>query len=95
MYNGTNMNWIATNIRFSEDQYMKLKIKAAKERKSVAAILRDAAFQVTEIESIHEDKSTKADKLIKELKALAKDNAKQAAKNFNWVKALREIRYKE
>lgn len=89
------MNWIATNIRFPEDQYMRLKIKAAKERKSVAAILREAAFQVTEIESTDEDKAKKAEKLIRELKALAKDNAKQVAKNFNWVKALREIRYKE
>lgn len=36
------MNWVSTNIRFPEDQYRKLKIKAAKERKSLAKIVREA-----------------------------------------------------
>ena len=35
------MNWITTNIRLPEDLYMDLKIKAATERKSVAAVIRE------------------------------------------------------
>ena len=35
------MNWITTNIRFPEEEYMELKMEAAKKRKSVAAIIRE------------------------------------------------------
>lgn len=35
------MNWITTNIRLPEDLYMQLKIQAARERTSVAAIIRE------------------------------------------------------
>lgn len=35
------MNWITTNIRLPEDVYMNLKMTAAKQRKSVAAIVRE------------------------------------------------------
>lgn len=35
------MNWITTNLRLPEDLYMELKMRAAKERKSVAAIIRE------------------------------------------------------
>jgi hypothetical protein len=35
------MNWITTNIRLPEDLYMDLKMDAAKNRKSVAAVVRD------------------------------------------------------
>jgi len=34
------MNWITTNIRLPEDLYMDLKMKAARERKSVASVIR-------------------------------------------------------
>lgn len=88
------MNWIATNIRFPEDQYMKLKMKAAKERKSVAAVLREAAEQVIKPQESQEEKNLRADKLMKEIEKVAKENAKYT-KRFDSVKALREIRYQE
>lgn len=87
------MNWIATNIRFPEDQYMKLKMKAAKERKSVAAIIREAAKQVIEPQKTEERKK-KAQELMKEIEKIADENAKYT-EGFDSVKALREIRYQE
>lgn len=88
------MNWIATNIRFPEDQYMKLKIKAAKERKSVAAVVREAATKIIEFPKSQGDKNRKAEEFIKEVEKIAKANAKYT-KGFDSVKALREIRYQE
>lgn len=35
------MSWITTNIRLPEDVYMDLKMQAAKERKSIAALIRE------------------------------------------------------
>jgi len=88
------MNWIATNIRFPQDQYMKLKIKAAKERRSVAAIVREASTKIIEFPKSQEDKNRKAEGFIKEVEKIAKANAKYT-KGFDSVKALREIRYQE
>lgn len=89
------MNWIATNIRFPEDQYMKLKIKAAEERKSVAAIIREAADQIVESEEKDQlsKKKKKIEKFMKELDEIAEENSKYVPKGFDSVKALREIRY--
>lgn len=90
------MNWIATNIRFPKDQYMKLKIKAAQERKSVAAVIREAASQVVESEDQEQvSKEKEAEKLIEEFRKLAKSNAKYVKKGFDFTKALREIRYQQ
>jgi len=90
------MNWIATNIRFPREQYMKLKIKAAEERKSVAAVIREAASQVTESENQDQiSKRKKAKKLIADFRKLAKSNAKYVKKGFDFTKALRGIRYQQ
>lgn len=35
------MNWITTNIRLPEDAYMELKLVAASQRKSMAAVVRE------------------------------------------------------
>ena len=88
------MNWIATNIRFPEDQYMKLKQKAAAERKSLAAVIRQAASQMVGFSDSQEDKKSKAAEFIKEVRKVAKANAKYT-KDFDIVKALREIRYQD
>lgn len=88
------MNWIATNIRFPEDQYMKLKIKAAKERRSVAAVIREAAEKVVKPAVKEEAKSSRTDAFMKEIERIAKENAKYT-KGFDSVKALREIRYQD
>lgn len=87
------MNWVSTNIRFPEDQYRKLKIKAAKERKSLAKIVREATSKV-----ISEEKPKRriknVEKFMKEIEKIAQENAKYT-KGFDSVKALREIRYEE
>lgn len=35
------MNWVTTNLGLPENLYMELKMKAARERKSVAAVIRE------------------------------------------------------
>ena len=59
------MNWITTNLRLPEDLYMDLKLKAARERKSVAAIIRDklAGKQVHK----EEGQKRKREKLLKDM----------------------------
>lgn len=90
------MNWVSTNIRFPEDQYRKLKIKAAKERKSLAKIVREATSK-----NINEEKKAKkrkikdVDKFMKDLERLGRLISKEVGKDFDSVKALREIRYSE
>ena len=86
------MNWISTNIRFPEDQYRKLKIKAAKERKSLAKIVREATSKNLSEDRAKKRKIKDVDKFMKELEKIAKANAKYT-KGFDSVKALREIRY--
>lgn len=92
------MDWITTNIRFPEDQYMKLKLKAAKERKSMAAVIREATKQTVsgnEIPSTENEaeKEKRVKKFMRDLDKLAEENSKYVPKGFDSVKALREIRY--
>lgn len=89
------MNWVSTNIRFPEDQYRKLKIKAAKERKSLAKVVREATTKVIETRQVPKEKHKNTNRLVKEFRRLAKINSKYVPKGFNWVKALREMRYEE
>ncbi|MEK7616823.1 MAG: hypothetical protein AAB414_02125 [Patescibacteria group bacterium] len=89
------MNWIATNIRFPEDQYNKLKLKAAKERKSLAKIVREATSRIIIEEQKPKKRIKNVEKFMKELEKLAQANSKAVGKNFDSVKALREIRYSE
>lgn len=85
------MNWIATNIRFPEDQYIRLKIKAARERRSVADVIRESVGKAA-IKKV--TKSTTTKDFMKEIEKVAKENAKYT-KGFDSVKALREIRYQD
>ena len=88
------MNWISTNIRFPEDQYRKLKLKALKERKSLAKIVREATSNVVFVEQKPKKRIKNVEKFMKEIEKIAKENAKYT-KGFDSVKALREIRYNE
>lgn len=88
------MNWIATNIRFPEEEYQKLKLKAARERKSLAAVVREATAKVVEPEQKQKERELKAKKLIAEVKKIGQEMAKHT-EGFDSVKALREIRYNE
>jgi len=82
------MNWITTNIRFPEDVYMELKLEAARQRRSVADIVRE---RVTK-------KNTPGKKslnrLMKELDRLATETARQN-KGIDFTKGLIEMRYEQ
>jgi len=82
------MNYITTNIRISEEDYLNLKAEAAKNRKSLSAIIREKIGSAGQMHSEAEVKS-----LLEDLDKVAKENAKYT-KGFDSVKALREIRYK-
>lgn len=81
------MNWITTNIRFPEEEYIELKMEAAKKRKSVASIIRERVF-------VKKTQKKKSEKLALELaeiqKAMMKEN-----KGLNLTKALIEMRYEQ
>jgi len=86
------MNWITTNIRLPEDLYMDLKMKAAKERKSVAAVIRERIVE-SEIDKVNSRKKSAA-ALLRELEKLAEINAKEN-KGINMTKAVIEMRYEQ
>lgn len=79
------MNFVTTNIRLPEEEYLKLKIEAAEKRKSLAAIIRD---KIITSQSLSE---ADVDKMMNDLDRLARRNAKKL-KGWNSLKALREIR---
>ena len=82
------MNWITTNIRLPEDLYMDLKIKAARERKSVAAVIRAQLL-------VEEKKKTRKNKDL--LRRLEVFREKMAGKNkgINLTQAVIDARYEE
>lgn len=86
------MNWITTNIRFPEDMYMDLKMKALKKRQSVAHLVRKAVESAIRQEDT--DRKIQAKKLIKEMDQFAKRMAK-ATKGRSLSKALIEMRYEQ
>lgn len=82
------MNWITTNIRLPEDLYMDLKLKAARERKSVAAVIR---------EKLSSEKRLN-DESVKKILARARKVGEKIAKQnpgLNLSKALIETRYEQ
>lgn len=79
------MNYVTTNIRISEEDYLRLKNEAAKKRQSFAALIREKVAP-------NKKSQKSADKLIIEMRQLAKKNAK-LFKNVDAVKTIREIRY--
>lgn len=81
------MNYVTTNIRISEEDYLRLKAEAAKKRQSLSAVVRE------KIRTYEKPRSkAKASKFMEELNKLAKENAKYT-KGFDSVKAIREMRY--
>lgn len=82
------MNWITTNIRFPEDLYMTLKAEAARQRVSVAAIIRQ---RVTETK-----KRTPAQvaRIMRSIKKLAAENARQNP-GISFSDKLIEMRYEQ
>jgi predicted CopG family antitoxin len=77
------MNYVTTNIRIPEDDYLRLKEEAAKKRKSLSAVIRE------KIKGKNAEK--KASVLLAELDFLAQENSKHLGK-WDSLKALRKIR---
>ena len=82
------MNWITTNIRLPEDLYMDLKMKAARERKSVAAVIRGQLL------TKEKNKAKKNKDLLSKLEIFRE---KMARKNrgINLTQAVIDARYEE
>lgn len=82
------MNWITTNIRLPEDLYMDLKMKAARERKSVAAVIRAQLL-------IKEGRKAKKNKdLLRRLDVFREEMARKN-KGINLTQAVIDARYEE
>jgi len=86
------MNWITTNIRLPEDLYMDLKMKAARQRKSVAAVIREKISE-SEKKSLIRSKK-RAAILLRKLDKFRERTAKEN-KGINLTKALIEMRYEQ
>lgn len=82
------MNYVTTNIRLPEENYLRLKEEAFRKRKSLAAVIREKI-------DAKEDKwsNTEIERFFIERDQLAKKLAKKL-KGFDVVKALREMREK-
>lgn len=79
------MNYVTTNIRIDEEDYLRLKAEAAQKRKSLSAIVREKL-------KTKETKKLSAKQLLARIEKHARENAKYT-KGFDSVKAIREIRY--
>ncbi len=80
------MNWITTNIRLPEDLYMDLKMSAAKERKSVAAVIRAKLFAQAQPK-----KKTNVAQMLEKLGTeIAKEN-----KGLDLTSGLIQMRYEQ
>ena len=82
------MNWITTNLRLPEDLYMDLKMRAAKERKSVAAVIREKLSVEKKLNR------TKAKELLIEMDRLGRKIAKENP-GLNLTQAVIDARYEK
>jgi molybdopterin converting factor small subunit len=80
------MNYVTTNIRISEEDYLRLKTEAAQNRKSLSAIIREKIGGEEK-----EYSKIKVESLLQELDEVAQENSKYL-KGWNSSRALREIR---
>lgn len=78
------MNYVTTNIRIPEEDYLRLKNEAANKRTSLSGIIRE------KISNKKREKKSTA-KLMQKIKKLASHNAK-VLKDWDSLKTLREIR---
>ena len=80
------MNYVTTNIRISEEDYLRLKAEAAKSRKSFSGVIREKIKPQKKV-----DKSSK--KILARIRQAAKRNAKYHVRGVDSVKIFREMRY--
>lgn len=80
------MNYVTTNIRIPEEEYLRLKLEAAQKRKSLSAVIREKI-------GVGGKRRSKAEvaRLMEDLSKLARKNAKKLT-GWNSLKALRRIR---
>jgi len=76
------------NIRLPEDLYMELKMKAARERKSIAALIREKLAIKEKMDE------TKKKELLRRMKRLGKRIAKQNP-GLNLTQGLINMRYEQ
>lgn len=81
------MNYITTNIRLSEEEYLKLKAEAARKRKSLAAIVRERISSRPDGSRSSEE----VKRIMEETKKLASRNTKYL-KGVDGVTIIREMR---
>lgn len=79
------MNFVTTNIRLPEEEYIKLKAEAARKRKSLAAVIRE---KITTDKNLNQ---ADIEEIMDDLDRVAKRNAKKL-KGWDSLKALKEIR---
>lgn len=80
------MNWITTNIRLPEDMYMDLKMKAARERKSVAAVIRQ------KLSTDENTGSKEGKKLLQKIEKFSRKIAKKSP-HLNLTQTVIDARY--
>lgn len=82
------MNWVTTNLRLPEDIYMELKMKAARERKSITAVIREKL-------SVDQKISTKEGKyLLQKLEKFSQKIAKKSP-HLNLTQSVIDSRYQQ
>ena len=86
------MNWITTNISLPEDLYIDLKLKAARDRKSVAAVIRERIVNADTYRVTKHKKRVST--LLRELEKLAEVNAREN-KGINFTKEIIKMRYEQ
>lgn len=82
------MNWITTNLRLPEDLYMDLKMKAVRERKSLADVIRE------KLGAEGSFAKNNAKKVLERMRKLGEEIAKEN-KGLNFTKGLIEMRYEQ
>jgi len=78
------MNYMTTNIRIPEEDYLRLKNEAAKKRMTLAAVIREKLGQL-------ENNDKRVETLLAQTKSLAKRNV-HAFKGLNGVSIIRQMR---
>lgn len=81
------MNYITTNIRIPEADYLRLKAEAAQRRTSLSSVIR---HKISTSFTPRRSK-TEVKRMIDELKKLAKENAK-ATQGIDGTQVIREMR---
>lgn len=80
-------NFITTNIRIPEEDYLALKNEAARTRTSLSGVIRKKIM-------IQKQKRSESEiKKIYQMRRKIAENLNKKIKDFDIVKALREIRY--